>query len=81
MASVNILTLSAQGPFLYVKIWVWKRQILTYKDGPRAERVNPLITTIVVFILFYYQVKSVIMVIGELNECLNSKICKWLDSN
>ena len=50
----NILILSARGPSLYVRIWrllrgdrlytsesdVQRRQILTYKDGPRAKKVS-----------------------------------------
>ena len=36
-AVTNILILSVMGPSLYAGI---RRQILTYKDGPRAERVK-----------------------------------------
>ena len=47
----NILILSVRGSSSYV---VYRRQILTYKDGPRAEGLTlaPLSTTIVVFNLF-----------------------------
>ena len=34
---INILILLVQGPSLYVRI---RRQIPTYKDRPRAERVD-----------------------------------------
>ena len=42
------LFLSVRGPSLYVRIWrlqtsesdVYRRQILTYKDGPRSERLT-----------------------------------------
>ena len=38
----NILILSVRRPSLYVRIWrLHLRQILTYKDGPRVERVKP----------------------------------------
>ena len=33
----NILILPVRGPSLYVRV---RRQILTYKDGPRTERIK-----------------------------------------
>ena len=39
---------------------VFTRQILTYKDGPQAERVDALITSTVLFYSFYELFKSVI---------------------
>ena len=33
-----ILILSVRGPSLYVRIY--RRQIMTYKDGPHAERIK-----------------------------------------
>ena len=39
----NSLILSALEPSLYVRIWRQQSQILTYKDGSRAEGVNQVI--------------------------------------
>ena len=39
MANINILILSMHLLSLYDRIWRLQRQILTYKDGPRAKRV------------------------------------------
>ena len=38
-AIINSLILSVRGPSLYASN-VYRRQILTYKDGPRTVRVN-----------------------------------------
>ena len=44
-------------------------------DGPQIDFFCLLITTIVVFNLFYWSIKSFIV---EMNECLNIKISKCL---
>ena len=36
--------LLARGPSSYAESDVYRRQILTYKDGPRAERVDRIKT-------------------------------------
>ena len=39
-AIITILILSVREPSLYVRIWrLHRRQILTYKDDPRTERI------------------------------------------
>ena len=37
---INMFTLLLGGPSLDVRIYVYRRQILTYMNGPHAERVN-----------------------------------------
>ena len=39
-AFINIVILTVWGPPLYVRICVYRWQILTYKGCPRAERVS-----------------------------------------
>ena len=37
-----LLTPTARGPSVYVRVWrlLYRIQILTYKDGPRTERIK-----------------------------------------
>ena len=51
-AIINILILSLRDRLSTLESGVYRRQILTYKDGPRAERVSP----------FYQLIKSLLFV-------------------
>ena len=69
----NMLIFSARDRLYTSGSDVYRRQILTYKDGPRTERVKPLSyryayltlflpsTTIIVFNVFYLPTKSMIL--------------------
>ena len=43
---IRSLTLSVRGSTLTSESDVWRRQILTYKAGPRTERINIFLTAV-----------------------------------
>ena len=66
---MNVLIFSAQEPSLSD---VLRRQILTYKGGPCAERVKPQSATILVGNLSYQSAKSLVFKMMT----FGIKICK-----
>ena len=59
---LQIFLIFQRGDRLYTSEFdVCRRQIVTYINGPRAERVKALTTTIVVFNLFYFPMKPLLL--------------------